>query len=126
MIWDYKNIKLKRFIQKTFSINENAPDKIKEEGYVWIKTRRIESLYVNTKTGEKKRLDNDLYEFEFGKPPEKIITIEGDEWRWERNISGFATIADLSGVLKRARSMKFETKFTRPPLENDGMGYGVT
>jgi hypothetical protein len=126
MIWDYKNVKLKRFIQKTFSIKDEVPDRIREEGHIWIKTRRIESLYVNTKTGEKKIIDNDLYEFDFGKPPDKIITIDGDEWRWERNTSGFATIADLNGVLKRARNMKYETKFTRPPLENDGMGYGIT
>jgi hypothetical protein len=126
MIWDYKNVKLKRFIQKTFSINEDAPDKIKEDGHVWIKTRRIESLYVNTKTGEKRKIDNDLYEFDFGGPPEKIITIDGDEWQWERNLSGFATIADLNGVLKRAHSMKFETKFTKPPLDNEGIGYGIT
>jgi hypothetical protein len=126
MVWDYKNVKLKRFIQKTFSIKDDVPEKIKEGGYVWIKTRRIESLYVNTKTGEKKIVDNDLYEFEFGKPPEQLIVIDGDEWRWERNISGFAIIADLNGVLKRARNMKFETKFTKPPIESDGSGYGIT
>jgi hypothetical protein len=126
MVWDYKNVELKRFIQKTFSIKEDAPDTIEEEGRMWIKTRRIESLYVNTKTGEKKTVDSDLYEFEFGKPPEQIITIDGDEWRWERNISGFATIADLNGVLKRARSMKFETKFTAPPLDGSDFPYGVT
>jgi hypothetical protein len=126
MVWDYKNTELKRFIQKTFSIKDYVPDTINEEGYTWIKTRRIESLYVNTKTGDKKVIDNDLYEFEFGKPPEHTIIIDGDEWRRERNISGFATIADLNGVLKRAHNMKFETKFTRPPLENDGMGYGIT
>jgi hypothetical protein len=126
MVWDFKNVKLKRFIQKTFSIKDDVPDTIKEEGHVWKKTRRIESLYVNLKTGEKQIVDHDLYEFEFGKPPEKIIVIDDNEWRWDRNVSGFATIADLSGVLKRARSMKFETKFTRPPLENDGFGYGIT
>jgi hypothetical protein len=126
MVWDYKNVKLKQFIQKTFSIKDDVPNKIKEGGYVWIKTRRIESLYVNTRTGEKKIVDNDLYEFEFGKPPDQIIIIDGDAWRWERNISGFATIADLNGVLKRLHNTKYETKFTRPPLENDGMGYGIT
>jgi hypothetical protein len=126
MVWDYKNVKLKRFIQKTFSIMDDVPEKIKEEGHVWIKTRRIESLYVNTKTGEKKIVDNDLYEFEFGKQPEHIITIDEDDWRWERNISGFATIADLNGVLKRARSMKYETKFTQPPLDGSDFPYGVT
>jgi hypothetical protein len=126
MVWDFKNVKLRRFIQKTFSIKDEVPDKIKEEGYVWIKTRRIESLYVNTKTGEKKIVDNDLYEFEFGNPPEKIITIDGEEWRWERNISGFATIADLSGVLKRLHNTKYETKFTRPPLDGSDFPYGVT
>jgi hypothetical protein len=126
MVWDYKNVRLKRFIQKTFSIKDDVPDTIKEEGHVWIKTRRIESLYVNTKTGEKKTVDNDLYEFEFGKPPEQTISIDGGKWRWERNVSGFAEIADLKGVLKRSHNMKFETKFTRPPLENNGMGYGIT
>jgi hypothetical protein len=125
MIWDYKNVKLKRFIQKIFSIKDDVPDTINEEGYVWVKTRRIESLYINLKTGGKKIVDNDLYEFEFGKPSEKIITIDGEEWRWERNISGFATIADLNGVLKRARNMKFETKHTLPPLSADGFPYGV-
>jgi hypothetical protein len=54
MVWDYKNVKLKQFIQKTFSIKDDVPDTIKERGYVWKKTRRIESLYVNMKTGEKK------------------------------------------------------------------------
>jgi hypothetical protein len=126
MVWDYKNVRLKRFIQKTFSIKDDVPDTIKEEGYVWVKTRRIESLYTSIKTGEKRIVDNDLYEFEFGKPPEQIITIDGCEWRRERNISGFAEIADLNGVLKRARNMKYETKFTRLPLENNGMGYGLT
>jgi hypothetical protein len=126
MVWDYKNIELKRFIQRTFSIKDTVPDTIKEGGYVWKKTRRIESVYVNTKTGDKKRVDNDLYEFEFGSSPEKVITIDGDEWQWERNISGFAMIADLNGVLKRARNMKFETKFTKLPLESDGSGYGIT
>jgi hypothetical protein len=125
MVWDYKNVKLRRFLQKTFSIKDEVPNTIKEEGYTWIKTRRIESLYVNTKTGEKRIVDNDLYEFEFGKPPEQIIIIDGEEWRWERNISGFATIADLNGVLKRARNTKFETKFTQPPLSADGFPYGV-
>jgi hypothetical protein len=125
MVWDYKNVKLKRFIQKVFSINDEVPDKIKEEGHIWIKTRRIESLYVNMKTGEKKIVDNDLYEFEFGKSPEKIITIDGDEWRWDRNISGFAIIADLNGVLKRARNTGYETKHTLPPLSADGFPYGV-
>jgi hypothetical protein len=126
MIWDYKNVKLKRFIQKTFSIKDDVPDTIKEEGRVWVKTRRIESLYKSLKTGERKVIDSDLYEFEYGKPPEQTIVIDGEEWRWERNISGFATIADLNGVLKRSHNMGFETKFTRPPLENDGMGYGLT
>jgi hypothetical protein len=125
MVWDYKNVKLKQFIQKNFSIKDDVPGIIKEKGRVWIKTRRIESLYVNLKTGEKKIVDNDLYEFEFGKPPEQIIVISGDEWRWERNISGFATIADLNGVLKRAHNMKFETKHTLPPLSADGFPYGV-
>jgi hypothetical protein len=125
MVWDYKNVELKRFIQKTFSIKDDAPDTLEEEGRVWIKTRRIESLYVNTKTGDRKVVDADLYEFEFGKPPEHTITIDGGEWRWERNISGFATIADLNGVLKRARNMKFETRFTKPPLSADGFPYGV-
>jgi hypothetical protein len=126
MIWDYKNVKLKRFIQKTFSIKDEVPDTIKEEGCIWTKTRRIKSLYVNTRTGEKKAVDKDLYEFEFGKPPEHTMIIDGDEWRWERNISGFAVIADLNGVLKRARNMKYETKFTQPPLSADGFPYGVT
>jgi hypothetical protein len=126
MVWDFKNVKLKRFIQKTFSIKDEVPDRIEEEGHIWLKTRRIKSLYINMKTGEKKTIDNDLYEFEFGKSPEQIITIDGDEWRWERNISGFATIADLNGVLKRARSMKYETKFTRPPLDGSDFPYGVT
>jgi hypothetical protein len=126
MVWDYKNVELKRFIRKTFSIKDEAPDTIEEEGRVWVKTRRIESLYVNTKTGDKKVIDNDLYEFEFGKHPEHIIVIDGCEWRWERNISGFATIADLNGVLKRARNMKFETKFTAPPLDGSDFPYGVT
>jgi hypothetical protein len=125
MIWDYKNVKLKRFIQKTFSIKEEVPDRIEEEGHIWIKTRRIKSLYVNTRTGEKKTIDKDLYEFEFGKPPEHVIIIGGCEWRWERNVSGFATIADLNGVLKRAHNMKYETKFTQPPLSADGFPYGV-
>jgi RNase P/RNase MRP subunit p29 len=126
MVWDYKNKELKRFIQKTFSIKDDAPDTIEEDGRVWRRTRRIESLYVNTETGEKKVVDHDLYEFEFGKPPDRVITIDGDEWRWERNISGFATIADLNGVLKRSHSMKFETRFTKPPLDSDGFGYGIT
>jgi hypothetical protein len=126
MVWDYKNVKLKRFIQKNFSIKDEIPNMIKEEGHTWIKTRRIESLYANTKTGEKRIVDNDLYEFEFGKPPEKIITIDGEEWRWERNVSGFATIVDLNGVLKRLHSMKYETKFTKPPLDGADFPYGVT
>jgi hypothetical protein len=126
MVWDYKNVKLKRFIQKTFSIKDDVPNKIKEEGHVWIKTRRIEALYVNMKTGEKKIVDNDLYEFEFGKPPDQIITIDGDDWRWERNISGFATIAYLNGVLKRLHSTKYETKFKSPPLDGTDFPYGLT
>jgi hypothetical protein len=125
MVWDYKNVELKRFIQKSFSIKDDVPDTIEEEGRIWTKTRRIESLYRNTRNGDKKVVDADLYEFEFGKPPEHVITIGGDEWRWERNISGFATIADLNGVLKRARNMKFETRFTKPPLSADGFPYGV-
>jgi hypothetical protein len=126
MIWDYKNVELKRFIQKSFSIKDDVPDTITEEGYVWEKTRRIESLYVNIKSGEKKVIDNDLYEFEYGVPPEQTIVIDGGEWRRERNVSGFAMIADLNGVLKNSHNMKFETKFTKPPLDNDGMGYGLT
>jgi hypothetical protein len=126
MIWDYKNVKLKQLIQKTFSIKDDVHEKIKEGGYVWIKTRRIESLYINIKTGDKKVIDNDLYEFEFGKPPEQTIIIDGDEWRWDRNVSGFATIADLNGVLKRNHNMKYETKFTRPPLDGADFPYGVT
>jgi hypothetical protein len=126
VVWDYKNVKLRRFIQKTFSIKDDVPDTIEEDGAVWTRTRRIESLYVNTRTGDKKIVDNDMYEFESGKPPERIITLDGDEWRWERNVSGFATIADLNGVLKRARNMNFETKFTRPPLPADGFPYGIT
>jgi hypothetical protein len=125
MVWDYKNAELKRFIQKAFSIKDKVPDTVTEEGHVWVKTRRIKSLYANLKTGEKKVIDNDLYEFEFGGPPEQVIVIDGDEWRWERNISGYPVIADLNGVLKRSH-MKYETKFTMPPLENDGMGYGLT
>jgi hypothetical protein len=126
MVWDYKNVKIKRFIQKTFSIKDDVPDTIREEGYVWVKTRRIESLYKNLKTGAHKVIDNDLYEFEYGKPPEQTIVTDGGEWRWERNISGFAMIADLNGVLKGSHNTGFETKFTKPPLENDGMGYGLT
>jgi hypothetical protein len=126
MVWDYKNVKLKKFIQKTFPIRDDVPDTIEEDGYVWIKTRRIESLYKNVKTGDRRIIDHDLYEFEFGTPPGQTVTIEGEEWQWERNVSGFAEIADLSGVLKRAHNMKFETKFTRPPLDNDGTGYGIT
>jgi hypothetical protein len=126
MVWDYKNNELKRFIRKTFSIKDDAPDTIEEEGRVWIKTRRIESLYVNVKTGGKKIVDNDLYEFEFGKPPDQVIAIDGGEWRWDRNISGFAEIADLNGVLKRSHNMKYEAKFTRPPLDGSDFPYGVT
>lgn len=126
MIWDYKNIEMKRFIQKTFSIKDDAPDTIEDEGRVWVKTRRITSLYCNIKTNEKKVVDNDLYEFEYGKQPDQIIMIDGEEWQWERNLSGFATIADLNGVLKRSHNMKFETKFTQPPLDGSDFPYGVT
>jgi hypothetical protein len=125
VVWDYKNVKLRRFIQKTFSIKDDVPDTIEEDGVIWTRTRRIESLYVNTRTGDKTVVDNDMYEFESGKPPERIITLDGDEWRWERNVSGFAMIADLNGVLKRARNMNFETKFTQPPLPADGFPYGI-
>jgi RNase P/RNase MRP subunit p29 len=124
MIWDYKNIKLKRFIQKTFSIKDEVPDTIKEEGHVWVKTRRIISLYCNEKTGKKKIVDNDLYEFEYGKQPGQTFEIDGEVWRWERNLSGFATIVDLNGVFKRLH--KDEIKFTKPPIESDGSGYGIT
>ena len=126
MIWDFKNNELKQFIQRTFSIKDDVPNTLEEGGHVWVKTRRIESLFVNIKTGEKRIIDNDLYEFEFGKPPEKIITIDGEELQWERHISGFATIADLNDVLKRARSTQYDTRFTKPPLESDGSGYGIT
>jgi hypothetical protein len=126
MIWDYKNVKLKRFIQKTFSIKDEVPDTINEEGRVWVKTRRITSLYRNVKTNEKKIIDNDLYEFEYGKQPGQTIVAGGEEWRWEKTLSGFAMIADLNGVLKRARSMKFETKFTKPPLDGSDFPYGLT
>jgi RNase P/RNase MRP subunit p29 len=126
MTWDYKNNELKQFIQKTFSIKDDIPDTVEEDGRIWVKTRRIESLYINTDTNEKRIIDKDLYEFEFGKPPERVITIDGKEFRWEQNISGFATIADLNGVLKRSHSMKFETKFTKPPLDGADFPYGVT
>jgi hypothetical protein len=126
MVWDYKNVKLKRFIQKTFSIKDDIPDTIREEGRVWVKTRRITSLYRNVKTNEKKVVDSDLYEFEYGKQPDQTIVIDGEEWRWERNLSGFAVIADLNGVLRRARNMKFETRFTRPPLDGSDFPYGVS
>ena len=124
MIWDYKNVKLKRFIQKTFSIKDTAPDRIEENGYVWEKTRRITSLYYNETTGEKKVVDNDLFEFENGKQPGQTFEIDGEVWRRERNLSGFAAIADLNGVLKRAH--RDEVKFTKPPIESDGSGYGIT
>jgi hypothetical protein len=126
MVWDYKNVELKRFIQKTFSIKDNAPGTLNEEGRVWVRTRRITSLYRNVKTNEKKTIDNDLYEFEYGGPPGQTIIIDGEEWRWERNLSGFAEIADLNGVLKRARVDGFETKFTKPPLDGSDFPYGVT
>jgi hypothetical protein len=126
MIWDYKNAELKRFIQKTFSIGDDVPDTIEEEGRVWVKTRRITSLYRNVKTGVKKVVDNDLYEFEHGGRPGQTIVIDGEDYQWERTLSGFATIADLNGVLKRARDTKFETRFTRPPLDGSDFPYGVT
>jgi hypothetical protein len=126
MVWDYKNVELKRFIQKEFSIKEEVPDTISEDGVPWVKTRRITSLYRNIKTNEKRVIDNDLYEFDFSERPGQIIIIGGEEWQWERNLSGFATITDFNGVLRRSHNMKFETKFTKPPLESDRMGYGLT
>jgi hypothetical protein len=126
MIWDYKNVKLKRFIQKTFSIKDDVPDTIREGEHTWVKTRRITSLYRNVETKEEKVIDNDLYEFEYGKQPDQTIMIDREEWRWERNLSGFATIADLNGVLKQSHNTKFETRFTQPPLDGSDFPYGVT
>lgn len=126
MIWDYKNNELKQFIQKKFSIKEASPDTIEHEGRIWVKTRRIKSVYENKKTGEQQIIDNDLYEFEHGKAPDKNIVVDGTEFMWIRNISGFATFTDTNGILKRAHSMKFETKFTKPPLDGSDFPYGVT